>query len=171
MNICPFPQDVWVTRTHSLFWEYGLPYLHTPPIRRCGCSSFMRTCATPYKLLMHMLVRKHPASSCAQTNLRCGSLLVRARTVACPVAEQAAHSIQEGGCSRWPRQRCDARGVTYGSVKTGFDSQLFPLIGLCLLLKISMLLLYFSHCFLLYFRILSEVPWLLFNSVDAGLPL
>ena len=95
------------------------------PIRRHGCYSFMGICAALYNLLIHKLVRKHPASSHAQTNLRCGSLLVVVRTVTPQAAEQAAHSVRCRGCSHWLRQRCDAGGATSGNVKPGFDGCCF----------------------------------------------
>ena len=165
LHIRPCSQDVWVKCTHSLFCECGLPYLYTLPVRRGGCSSCMCSCASPYKLLMHKpvrkhkLVRKHPASPCAQTNLRRGSLLSQPALLPAllswrPTRRLLCLAKAEGWCQ------------TYSSVKPCFDSQLFPLIGLCLLLQMSMLLLYlFSHYFLLYFRIPSEVPLLLFNQL------
>lgn len=77
----------------------------------------------------------------------------------CRPTSGRAPGVRWGGCSRWPRRRCDARGVTYGSVKPGFGSQLFPLTGLCLPLGSSTLLLYFfPHYFLLCFTF--PLKWL-----------
>lgn len=98
---------------------------------------------------MPELVRKRRASSCMGTEPRRGSLRVL-RAVAPPPP------VPWGACSHCPRRRRNAggvTGVTGGTAGPPLGRQHVPLVGPCLLLWMSMLLLYFfPHCFLLCFK-------------------
>lgn len=126
---------------HALphFRACGLPYLHTPCVQ--GDVGALAICA-PLQLPMYTLVRKCPTSSCADK----AELWVPAGfSPHCHPTSCRAGSVWQGCCSCWLRQRRDAGGATSGSIKPGFNSKLFPLIGLCLLLRISIFYTFFPH--------------------------
>lgn len=152
---------------HALphFWACGLPYLHTPCVRRCRCSSYMHTCAAPYahagEKVPHRFMRR-------QTRAVGPCLLQSALS---PHQLQSRQYLM-GGLLLLAEAEVWWWWGNFWQCQTRFwQSAVSTHRSLPPVMNFHLLYIFLPTLFPSLLQIPFEVPWFLFNPADAGLPL